>query len=248
MNNFKEYSKYYDLLYKDKDYISEVSYLSEIFTKLDKHNCSLLDIGCGTGKHAGLLAQKGFKVHGVDISETMLESAVRNFGDKVSFSLGDIRNLSLPKTFDIVTSLFHVMSYQTSNEDLEASFNSVYNHLNANGYFIFDCWYGPGVMSDLPAVRIKRMGDEEFEIIRIAEPELNFNDSIVNVNYQILINELKNNRLTTLYEQHPMRFLYKNEIEFLALKFNFKFIGFYTWLTFREPAGNDWYVMFILQK
>ena len=248
MNHFKEYSKYYDLLYKDKDYISEVSYLSDIFTKLNIHNCSLLDIGCGTGRHAGLLAQKGFKVHGVDISETMLESAARNFGDKVSFSLGDIRNLNLSKTFDLVTSLFHVMSYQTTNEDLEASFCSVYNHLNPNGYFIFDCWYGPGVMSDLPVVKVKRMGDKEYEIIRIAEPEINYNDSIVKVNYQILINDLETNRLTTLHEQHPMRFLYKNEIEFLARKFNFKVKGFYTWLTFREPTGNDWYVMFILQK
>ncbi len=248
MDHFKEYSKYYDLLYKDKDYIGEVSYLSEVFIRLGKHDCSLLDIGCGTGKHAGLLTQKGFKVHGVDISDTMLESAIRNFGDKVSFSKGDIRNLKLNRTFEIVTSLFHVISYQTKNEDLEASFKSVYNHLSPDGYFIFDCWYGPGVMNDLPTVKIKRMNDDDYEVIRIAEPEINYNESVVNVNFQILINDLKKNKLTKLQEKHPMRFLFKNEIEFFANKFNFKIKGFYSWLSFEEPAKDDWYVLFVLQK
>lgn len=248
MNNFKEYSKYYDLLYKDKDYVSEVTYILDILKILDKPECSILDIGCGTGKHAGLLADKGYKVCGVDVSETMLESALRNFGDKVNFSKGDIRYLSLNKTFEVITSLFHVMSYQIRNEDLEASLMSVYNHLESGGYFIFDCWYGPGVMNDPPSVKIKRMNDENFEIIRIAEPEIHFNESVVDVNFQILINDLENNHLTELKEKHPMRFLFKNEIELLAKKFNFKLTGFYSWLTFNVPTEDDWYAVFILQK
>jgi len=248
MSHFKEYSRYYDLLYKDKDYITEVSYLCEIFRRLDKHNCPLLDIGCGTGKHAALLSQKGYKVHGIDISETMLEEAVRNFGNEVNFLKGDIRSLNLNKTFDLVTSLFHVMSYQTKNEELEASFKSVYDHLNPGGYFIFDCWYGPGVMTDPPSVKVKRMSDGDYEIIRIAEPEINYNESVVEVNYQILINNLRENRLTELHEKHPMRFLYKNEIELFARKYNFTIKGFYSWMTLEEPTRNDWYVLFIMQK
>jgi hypothetical protein len=103
-------------------------------------------------------------------------------------------------------------------------------------------------MNDLPTVKIKRMTNSDFEIIRIAEPEINYNDSIVNVNYQILINDLRNNHLTKLKEKHPMRFLFKNEIEVFAKRFKFEIVSFYSWLTFKEPTKNDWYVVFILQK
>jgi SAM-dependent methyltransferase len=248
MNHFKEYSKYYDLLYKDKDYLSEVYYIDNILEKLGKKNCTILDIGCGTGKHADLLDKQGYKMHGIDISETMLEKAISNYGEKLSFSKGDIRNFQIDKTFDVVTSLFHVMSYQTNNEDLEAAFKTVYAHLNPGGYFIFDCWYGPGVMNDPPVVRVKRMKDEDYEIVRIAEPDINYNDSIVDVHYQILIKNLINKQLTEIHEKHPMRFLFKNEIELLAARFNFTTKGFYSWMTFNEPSKDDWYVLFILQK
>ena len=95
MSNFIEYSKYYDLLYKDKDYLSEVSYIENILVKLGKTKCTILDIGCGTGKHADLLEKKNYEVHGIDISETMLEKAIANYGKRISFTCGDIRNFHL---------------------------------------------------------------------------------------------------------------------------------------------------------
>ena len=248
MSHFKEYSKYYDLIYKDKNYLSEVSYIDKIIRKLKKENSCLLDIGCGTGKHASLLVEKGYKVHGIDNSETMLKEAVRNFGGIVSFSKGDIRNFKLDKTFDIITSLFHVMSYQIRNEDLEASFQSVYNHLNPGGYFIFDCWYGPGVMNDLPTIKVKRMKDEQTEIIRIAEPVIHYNESVVDVRFQILINDLKRNQVTKLHEIHSMRYLFRNEIALFAKMTNFSIEQLYSWLKFKSPSEKDWYVFFILKK
>jgi SAM-dependent methyltransferase len=248
MNHFIEYSKYYDLLYKDKDYQTEVSYIDEIIKKIGKENCHLLDIGCGTGKHASLLADKGYKVHGIDISKTMIDIADRNFSQKVKFSIGDIKNLELNETFDVITSLFHVMSYQTQNDNISDSFKSVYNHLKPGGYFIFDCWYGPGVMNDPPTVKIKRMKDEQIEVIRIAEPETHYDKSVVDVNFQILVNDLKTNQLTQFHEKHPMRFFFKNEIELFAKTHNLEMVGFYDWLKFTEPTNDDWYSVFILKK
>ncbi len=248
MNQFKEYSKYYDLLYKDKDYQKEATYIDDLIRKFDKKGSNLLDIGCGTGKHANLLVDKGYKVHGIDISESMVEVAKKNYGEKVSFTLGDIRSFNLNKTFDVITSLFHVMSYQVHNDDLNASFQSVNKHLKPGGYFIFDCWYGPGVMTEPPSIKVKRMNDDQIEIIRIAEPETHWNESIIDVNFHILINNLKTNLLSQIHEKHQMRFLFKNEIELFAQRHKFKLVGFYSWLTFNEPTKNDWYSVFILKK
>jgi SAM-dependent methyltransferase len=248
MGHFKEYSKYYDLLYKDKDYQSEVNYIDGLIRKFKSGGISLLDIGCGTGKHANILAKKGYEVTGIDISETMLKEATANFGSIAQFSLGDIRSFRLNKKFDFITSLFHVLSYQITNDDLESSFQSVYDHLNDNGIFIFDCWYGPGVMSDLPSVKVKRMGDAYYDIVRIAEPVLKYNESVVQVNYQIMVTDLANKSMVEFTEVHPMRFLFKNEVALLAKQNSMKIIGFYSWLTYNEPTKDTWYAVFILQK
>lgn len=73
---FDEYADYRDLLYQDKDYDGEAKYINELIKKYYSKSRSILDLGCGTGMHASLLAQMHYeKVHGVDMSSKMLEKA-----------------------------------------------------------------------------------------------------------------------------------------------------------------------------
>jgi len=248
MSHFNDYSKYYDLLYKEKNYYDEVQYINEIIKLNCPNSKSLLDIGCGTGKHANLLQQLGYNIDGIDLSETMLEIAKNKFGEKINFYNADIRKFDLNNKYDTIISLFHVLSYQVKNHDLDSAFESVYKHLNDGGYFIFDCWYGPGVMNDPPSIRVRNMKDDEVEIIRISEPDINYNNSTVDVNFKIIINDLKTDKVKILHEKHPMRYLFKNEIEFLANKYNFKIVSFYSWMSFDVPNKNDWQVVFVLKK
>ncbi|OXS77038.1 hypothetical protein B1B04_01145 [Lysinibacillus sp. KCTC 33748] len=75
MSNFNQYAEYYDLLYKDKDYIQEANYIDSLLQKYSSNTKSILELGCGTGKHAIILGKKGYKVHGVDLSEGMIREA-----------------------------------------------------------------------------------------------------------------------------------------------------------------------------
>jgi len=75
MSVFNKYSRYYNLLYRDKDYAGEADYVHELIRKYSPDAKSLLDLGCGTGRHAFPLAKKGYSVTGVDISEEMLAVA-----------------------------------------------------------------------------------------------------------------------------------------------------------------------------
>ena len=141
MNQFGNlYSQYYDLFYSDKDYSAEVDYINSLIQANNKNINSLLDMGCGTGKHAELFCNKGYTVHGIDLSEDMLKIAEnRRIGkeNKLSFSHSNIQNLSLNKKFDVVVSLFHVMSYQNSNSELFKAFEVAKKHLKDDGIFIF---------------------------------------------------------------------------------------------------------------
>ncbi|TFG91241.1 MAG: class I SAM-dependent methyltransferase, partial [Candidatus Atribacteria bacterium] len=201
------YSQFYDLLYSDKDYIGEVAYVDNLIKTHNKEAKTLLDLGCGTGKHDELFCDKGYFVHGVDMSEEMLRIAeLRRKGkeDKLLFSQSNITELNLNKKFDVVVSLFHVMSYQNSNNELTKAFKSAKNHLNDGGIFIFDFWYGPAVLTDLPVIRIKRLENELIKVTRIAEPILHTQENIVDVEYDIFIENIKTKELIEKKELHKM--------------------------------------------
>ena len=72
MKVFGNYSRYYNLLYKDKDYKGEAGFIHDLIQKYSPGAKSILDLGCGTGRHDVLLAEKGYVMTGVDMSEEML--------------------------------------------------------------------------------------------------------------------------------------------------------------------------------
>ena len=62
MNFKKFYSKYYNLVYKNKNYQSEVNYISQILKSEKKNIKNILELGSGTGAHAIYLLKKGFNL------------------------------------------------------------------------------------------------------------------------------------------------------------------------------------------
>lgn len=248
MNQFFDYSKYYNLLYQDKDYSNEVDYIDSLITKFNPQTKQVLDVGCGTGKHAKLLAKKNYAVHGIDLSEQMLEIANSSKIPNVSFSQGDIRTFDLGRKFDTITTLFHVMSYQTSNDSVVSSFKTINKHLKDDGIFIFDCWYGPAVMLDLPGLRVKEMEDDNLKVIRISKPIVDFNKCIVEVNFEVNVFDKINRNFQTISEKHPMRYFFQNELIFFATYCGFDIVDSYAWLTMDSPNKNAWYITVICKK
>lgn len=251
MKHFAAYSHYYDLLYKDKDYEGEVDYLKRLIQKFAPTARSILNLGCGTGRHDILLADGGYQVHGVDLSKTMLEEAQKRVELSVSakpfvtFSCGDVRSIRLGKEFDLVISLFHVVSYQVTNADLVATFQTVKAHLKKGGAFIFDCWYGPTVLTERPTVRVKRLEDATVRVTRIAEPVIHPNDNTVDVNYHVLVLDKQSNQLQEIKEVHRMRYLFKPEIEKLLAEAALRLIHCEEWLTSKDPGFDTFGVCFI---
>lgn len=252
---FGDYSKYYDLLYSTKEYEKEVEFVDSLLSKYKTNSCrSILELGSGTGKHAFYLAHKGYQIDGVDQSATMLEMA-GNFlsqcdgeiAKKISLNQADMRTLRVDKQYDAVISLFHVMSYQTTNSDLEAVFQTVKEHVRSEGLFIFDVWYGPAVLTQLPAVRHKKFENEYGLVERIAVPTLNENHNTVQVDYHLFIQEKGNNTYSKQEEQHTMRYLFLPEIESLCDKFEMKIVHACEWLTGKKLSCDTWGACFVVK-
>ena len=222
MTVFADYSKYYDLLYKDKDYNAEVNFIDSLLQTHASKPKTLLELGSGTGKHACLLAKKGYDIVGVDQSRTMLEMAGHLLEEepliakKIQLFEGDVRTFTIPSKFDAAISLFHVLSYQTSNHDVEQMFTTVKSHVKPGGLFVFDCWYGPAVLEQKPEVRHKKLENDNLVVERIAEPTLDVNTNTVNVHYHLFIQEKPHTTFQKMEEDHLMRYFFLTLIERLC--------------------------------
>ena len=75
---FSDYSRCYNLLYADKDYAAEAAYVARHIRRVSPEAQSILELGCGTGRHAHHFASHGFNLHGVDLSQEMIEVAQSN--------------------------------------------------------------------------------------------------------------------------------------------------------------------------
>jgi SAM-dependent methyltransferase len=244
------YSQYYDLLYQAKDYAAEVNYVNKLIKNHSNGSNKILDLGCGTGRHDALLCDEGFKVHGIDISQEMLVRAVdriKGREDKLTFSQSDITKLRLSQKFDVVISLFHVMSYQVSNAALDKVFSGVISHLEKGGLFIFDFWYGPAVLTDLPKVKVKKLENEHIKITRITESNLNSQLNTVDVEFDVLLTDKESGRSIENKEIHTMRYFFDPELELLCEKHGFDIEAKYQWLSDSEPGFGSWNVVWVLK-
>ena len=247
MTVFAGYSRYYDLLYRDKDYAGEARYVADLIRRHAPPAREILEIGCGTGAHAVEWARMGFSVRGVDRSEGMLEAAenrrsalASEIAGRLSFDEGDARTVRLGKRYDAVTSLFHVMSYQTTNVDIAAAFRTAREHLAPGGLFIFDCWYGPAVLRQWPSVTRKNLEDDTTSVERTAEPVVHVNQNVVDVTYTIAVADRITGQSETLHETHRMRYLFTPEIELALATAGMTLVDSLAWMKAEPPGVDSW--------
>ncbi len=241
----KEYAKFYDRLYGSKDYDQECLFLQSFFerelgTPIPKE---VLDLGCGTGGHAIRLAQAGSNIHGLDLSEEMLEIArekakASGLEGKTNFEKGNIQSYSLGKRFDAIICMFAVLGYQTSNDDLFSTLKCVREHLKPGGVFIADFWYGPAVLKDRPGDRVKVLEDEQSRLIRLTHPEMDTESQITTVRFHTF--ELEGDRVVEeCQEAHQMRYFFCQELAFFCEQAGLRSTSFCPFLTADESLNDD---------
>jgi SAM-dependent methyltransferase len=252
---FDEYARYYDLLYADKDYPGEVDYCLDRIKRCGADPRSVLDLGCGTGRHAIELANRGIQVCGVDLSEPMIRIAQSKVASRsqsaaggIRFSNADIRNLNLNQTFDAVICLFHVLSYQTTNDDLKAVFAVARRHLRPGGLFLFDFWYGPAVLNLRPQTRDKVLEDEVLRVRRHSTPTLYPNENLVQVDFNLDLFNKQTHQSAAIHESHRMRYLFLPEIQQFTRDAGLEFLSACEWLTDKAPGLDSWSVVCLTRR
>lgn len=248
MEVFQDYAYYYNAFYRDKDYKGEVRQIDYLLRKHGNKINKLINFGCGTGKHDIELGKLGYQCSGIDISPVMIDIAQENARYEkmdIPFAVADIRSYKPQEQYDAVISLFHVMSYQNENADILSVFQSARKALSKGGLFLFDVWYGSGVLSDKPVVRVKEIEDEKNKLIRIARPIMHEKKNVVDVCYEILVIDKDTSKTKVINEVHNMRYFFRPELEFFLEQSGFKLIDNLDCQTFQETDFESWTSYFV---
>ena len=138
---FKQSARVYDALCRHKNYGEASATLCAIVDRLSPTAVTLLDVGCGTGRHLSHLRER-FTVEGVDVSPEMLEIAQTRCPG-VPLHQGSLVEFSLGRRFDVVTCLFGSIAYASDEASLRRAVHRMVNHLQAGGLLIVEPWVMP---------------------------------------------------------------------------------------------------------
>ena len=141
MDAYKNLAFSYDRLTNDVDYSAVVDFYHEILASEGVKPRTVADLACGTGSVSLLLAQRGYQVTGVDMSEDMLTVAAdktQELENRPVFVCQRLQELRLPRGVDLAVSGLDSMNYITDPADCEMAIKRVYKALNPGGIFIFD--------------------------------------------------------------------------------------------------------------
>lgn len=246
MSFSEHYAKAYDALYRTKDYPAEARFVRAQLQKIIGGTpLRILDMGCGTGLHAAELAGAGHIVVGVDMSAQMLARAEERrkmlsepARSRLSFQVGDARNVRLGSTFDAVVSLFHVMSYMAGDGDFDAALATVRAHLKPGGAFLFDFWYGPAVLADPPQSRERIVEDAGKRIRRTTTPHWDRVQNVVRIVYDVEETDLATLGATHMSETHVVRYFFEDALKASLVAAGFQLVGLGEWLTELAPSPS----------
>ena len=136
-NAYDPFAWLYNRYWGEEFHHEALPVLDRLILHLLPSKAEVLDLCCGDGRIAASLAQRGYRVTGIDGSEQMLAFA-RQRTNRVDFRLADARDFSLPPRFDAVISTFDSLNHVLKTDDLAKVFSNVFACLKPGGHFAFD--------------------------------------------------------------------------------------------------------------
>lgn len=251
MNCFnKNYAEIYDFLYTEKNYSKESSLVRKILKKYASHAKSLLDLGCGTGQYSNLMTKFNLAVVGLDRSDEMLKIAKKKYIDnkKLSFVKSKIEKFNLKKKFDVVSALFHILSYQTTHAQINKFFFNSHSHLKKNGIIIFDFWYKPGVVKLQSPLRVREVDNDVYKIIRLSVSKWKKSINQIFDKHNLFIINKKNSKIYKFSETHKMRYFTISFVNKILKKNNFKYLDCLDLQTGTKVSNKSWGALIIAKK
>jgi SAM-dependent methyltransferase len=137
-------SEIYDFFYRGRgqDFAAEAGAVADVVQELLPEADSVLDVGCGTGEHLRLLADRFRHAVGLELSASMCDVA-RAKDPRLVIHRGDMREFDLGRTFAAVCSLTSTVGYMSDVDELALALHAMARHLAPGGVLVVDPYWSP---------------------------------------------------------------------------------------------------------
>jgi SAM-dependent methyltransferase len=183
------HARYYDVVYAEKPYPEEARFVDSLLREAGVERGSLLDVACGTGRHAAEFSAMGWEVTGVDYARPLLEQAQLNAPAARLFRQ-DMRELDVPGApFDAVTCLFDSIGYPQDDDGVLGALTSMARHTAVGGALAIEFLHSPALLNHASPTGIRRfeLPDDADELVRLSETHLDRQRAVMAVEYELIV-------------------------------------------------------------
>ncbi len=248
-----KHAEYYDTIYAEKPYAQEAAVVHACLQKYASGKITrLLELACGTGRHAFELEKLGYQVVATDYSKDLLAVAERNAKElksKIDFRYQDIREISLPdEPFDAAYCLFDSIGYVQSNQAMQQVLAGVHRHLRENGLFIFEFWHAAAMLRNYEPRRERRWKTKSGELVRVSSTRLDVPKQLAEVTYEFQEVGADGRKETFSETQVNRYFLVQEMVLFLESR-GFEPLDWLAAYQLEQPITEDtWHILAIARR
>lgn len=250
MDFYTRSARYYDLIYGGiVDYERECDLLEGAFVRYGHRKIRrVLDVGCGSGGHALVLAARGYDVRGVDRNEEFIAQARAKAGAQggVRFEIGDMRDLPGKEVHDAVISMFGAFDH-LPREDAPAALGGFAERLVAGGLLLFEWWNVAGAIDGHQDWLEREEGG--LHLVRLGQSKVDAEHKVADITLKHLV--FRDDRLEeTFTEREPLALYRTEEIRSLLEKAGLESVAMLDWTRKSlEPARpNDYRILAVARR
>ena len=235
----------YDRLTNDVDYEAIAAFYRTLLGREGVRPRTAVDLACGTGSVTAILARKGLRVIGVDMSEEMLtQAAAKTAGLEPApiFVRQKLQNLTLPRGVDLAVCALDSLDYITEPKDCAQAIRRVYRALNPGGMFIFDV----NTPEKLRAMDGQVFLDEDQDVYCVWRGEFDDNTNICSYGMDLFIREGKHWHRS--FEEHREYAYSREQLTVFLKDAGFTRIRVYGDRTLEQPGTGEQRMYFSARK
>ena len=245
MNAYHALAVSYDRLTNDVDYGRTLDFYQEILDREGVAPRTAVDLACGTGSVALLLAKKGLRVTAVDLSSEMLCVAAQKaqeLDDPPMFLCQNLRDLYLPRGVDLAVCALDSLDYILDPDDCAQAIARVYKTLNPGGIFIFDV----NTPEKLRAMDGQVFLDEDDDVYCVWRGSFDEKENICS--YGMDLFQRQGNTWLRSFEEHREYAYSQSQLEGYLKAAGFTHIRVYADRSFDAPAPGEQRIYFSARK
>ena len=245
MDAYHDLAFSYDRLTNDVDYEATVAFYNEILRREGLKPRTAVDLACGTGSVAMLLAQKGLQVTAVDMSEEMLCVASQKAQDVQNpprFVCQSLQKLRLPRGVDLAVCALDSLDYIIDPDACAEAIRRIYKALNPGGVFIFDV----NTPEKLRAMDGQVFLDEDEDVYCVWRGEFNAQTNICS--YGMDLFQRRGEVWQRSFEEHREYAYSRSQLERYLKDAGFTHIEVYADRRFEAPGEGEQRIYFKARK